>query len=140
MLRRSVPLFLVGLVALAGCAPPPPHVFRPDEFDRSSKTFNQDPKDRRSVLICYNRRSATPEQVRQLAAEACTKVGKSARFLRHEYNDCPLATFSGARFACDGAGGGGTGWSGQGQGAFDWSYTGPSSAPLLPPVPEAPAR
>jgi hypothetical protein len=140
MLRRlALPSVLVA-AALAGCAPPPPHVFRVDEFDRNSKRFNKEPVDRSSVLICYNRNSAAPAEVRKLAEEACSKVGKTARFLRHEYDDCPLAIFSGARFSCDGGGVSGGGWSGQGTGVYGWSYTGPTEAPLLPPVPEGPAR
>lgn len=130
---------LVVTFGAAACSPPPPFVYREDEFDRSSKYFNQLPRDKRHVTVCYNRNSATPQQVDNLAAEQCAKYQRTARFLRTTYGVCPLTTVVGSLYFCEGGedrmGSGGTPVP-AGSGTYNWSYTGPTTAPLLPPVPE----
>ncbi|MEO5336456.1 MAG: hypothetical protein H7841_06135 [Magnetospirillum sp. WYHS-4] len=145
MKSRGLAVVLLSLIVLgggAGCALPP-YVHNPDEFNRDSETFRQEPVERRNVTICYSAKATTPEEVRRMAGETCGKHGKTARFVRHTRTKCP-ATFAAAFFACDG--GSGSSWTGAraggetATGPYNWSYSGPGESPLLPPSPDESAR
>jgi hypothetical protein len=77
-----------------------PYIYRPAEFDRGRDDFRQDPKDRKSLIICYNSSDTTPEALREMAEEECGKYGKMALFDRHDYQYCPLMSPAGAVFLC----------------------------------------
>ncbi len=98
------PLFFATLLSaalfLGACAAPQPYVFKQDEFNRDAPNFGRELKDRDSVEICYNKRSTTPEFLRQMAAVECAKFGKRARFRDHDYLECPVFTPARANFAC----------------------------------------
>jgi hypothetical protein len=94
-------LLLIGVVLVAAaCSFPEPYVFRPKEFDRTQPDFGREPSDLTEVVICYNTRSATPEAVRQLAAESCGRYGRTAQFRGHQFLGCPLLTPGAAEFTC----------------------------------------
>jgi hypothetical protein len=89
---------ILGAVALGGCSEP--YLFTPQEFDRSSSTFRQEPTDRTEVTVCYNGQSATDHDVAELAAAECGRFGKVARLREEGFGDCPLLIPVVARFDC----------------------------------------
>jgi len=105
----------VILAALSGCFRSPPYILNPGEFNRDSPEYIEEPKDISAVTVCYNKRGATPKEIQKMAVDRCAKYKKTAEFTGQNYRDCPLATPTGAHFACrsappvaaDGNGGGG---------------------------------
>ncbi len=97
--RSLLPPILIAAF-LVGCSLPEPYVFRENEFDRTRSDFAQEPKDLESVRICYNKRNASAEKVRDLALDACGRYGKTAAFIGHERLECPVLVPAAARFAC----------------------------------------
>ena len=95
---------LAAGVVLAGaaCSNFEPYVYNRNEFNREAPGFGQKPTDIKQVDVCYNRSATTPEQVRDLAREACGEFGKEARFSHHRRLECPLMTPILARFKCIG--------------------------------------
>ncbi len=95
--------FLAALAALgsvAACSPPPPYVYKENEFDRADETFNKPLDVTEGVTICYNSQSTTAGEVRAMAEAACREGGGLARFVEHVHADCPLLLINGARFSC----------------------------------------
>ena len=86
--------------AAAGCSRPPPYVFNKDEFNREAVSFGKEPTDIKSVIVCYNRRGSTPQQILDLAGAECGKFGKVAKFYRQDLKRCPLFTPVSAYFFC----------------------------------------
>jgi hypothetical protein len=94
-------LCLAFVLGLGGCGETRPYIYKRDEFNRKSETFNKEPKDRDSVTICYNELSTTAEIVFEMANTECAKYGKQARRTYQDFGDCPIATPMEAHFACD---------------------------------------
>ncbi len=102
--RRLFSGLAVGgaMLALGACAQFEPYVYDANEFNREAPGFGREPTDIRKVEVCYNRSAATPEQILDLAQEACGKFGKEARFAYHRHLECPLMTPILAHFECVG--------------------------------------
>ena len=96
-------LFVLLLVFtfFAGCSTPP-YVHKAGQFNRSSSEFGQTVTDISNVTICYNRYSATPGEVSKLALDECSRFGKSVRFIKQDYNICPITAPMAAFYACVG--------------------------------------
>ena len=71
------------------CGAVDPYLYKADEFDRNSLTFNKQPADRDEATICHNGIFTSGAVVAEMAARECGKFGK-----------CPLLTPVEARFAC----------------------------------------
>lgn len=99
--RCMISLGVLVFLALAGCAPTQPYVFRSGEFDRTSAIFGREPADISSVTICYNKMATTPEDVRDMAVAECAKFDKRALFNRQSLKPCPLATPIAALYDCE---------------------------------------
>jgi hypothetical protein len=93
-----------GIIALmllvTACGAADPYIYRPGEFNRQSPDFNREPADIAEVSICYQRLATDREDVAALAEERCRQFDRTAEFLGTRYGDCPLLTFSRARYAC----------------------------------------
>lgn len=96
-------LIVLGLAAsVGGCGSTQPYVYNKEEFNRDSRDFGKEPKDRKSVSICYSKYSTTPQDLLNLAQETCGKYNRVARFKGHGlFLTCPLFTPALAEFACD---------------------------------------
>ncbi|MBT3359939.1 MAG: hypothetical protein HN403_09970 [Rhodospirillales bacterium] len=96
-------LFLGFALTLSagGCGWAEPYVYAAGEFNRESSSFGKKLENRKKVSVCYNRGSATPRQVLELAQAECGKFQKVARFTGHERLKCPLFTPVTANFSCD---------------------------------------
>lgn len=92
--------FLVAAISLGGCSNQQAYIYKADEFNRDSPTFNKDPVDRENVQICYNKLATNVDELLQMAATECGRYGKTARFQGHDYLECPLTTPARATFAC----------------------------------------
>ncbi|MCW5700142.1 MAG: hypothetical protein KIT00_09910 [Rhodospirillales bacterium] len=94
-------LFLaMAALLLSSCGAVEPYVYKRNEFNRASATFNREPKDLAEVSICYNTLSTTPDMVSAMAQKRCQDFGKQARFRAHVYDECPLLTPVGAAYDC----------------------------------------
>lgn len=91
----------VALLATAACALPP-YVYYSDEFDRRRKDFGQDPTTLSQIIVCYNAKATSPDEIVRLAEDECGSVGLKARFMRTGYEACPLLTPVGAHYTCYG--------------------------------------
>jgi hypothetical protein len=91
---------VVALTAVGACSLPAPYVYQVDEFNRESKDFGKDLKDRTSVGICYNKKNTTPKQIVKLAQDECAKYHKTARFSEQKRLECPIITPMEAIFEC----------------------------------------
>lgn len=91
---------VVALTALGACSLPAPYVYKASEFNRELKDFGKDPKDRKSVGICYNKKNTTPRQIVKLAQDECAKYHKTARFSGQKRLECPILTPMEAIFFC----------------------------------------
>ena len=100
-MRRVRSGFHIAVVAaLAGCGATEPYVYKKDEFNRNSKTFNKEPEDRSEVTICYNGVGTSDKRLADMAGQDCAKFGKTARREEETFGVCPLLTPIEARFAC----------------------------------------
>jgi hypothetical protein len=97
-LRRR--LWMALAIGLAACGAVDPYVYKPDEFNRNSPTFNKQPADRDEATICYNGVGTSDATVAGLAEQECAKFGKTARLEGETFGNCPLLTPVEARFAC----------------------------------------
>jgi len=95
-----ISLFAVVAIALGACSNQQAYIFKADEFNRDSPTFNKEPKDRDDVQICYSKLATNVDELLQMAATECGKYGKTARFQGHDYLECPLTTPARATFSC----------------------------------------
>ncbi len=88
------------MLLVTACGAADPYIYRPGEFNRQSPDFNREPTDIAEVSICYQRLVTDREDVAALAEERCRQFDRTAEFLGTRYGDCPLLTFSRARYAC----------------------------------------
>lgn len=95
-------LYLMGaMIFLAGCAADlQPHIYIPEEFDRTRPDFNKPLKDRGEVIICFNKLKTTPQKIANMAALECSRFNKNAEFVKQEALNCPLLTPIAARYNC----------------------------------------
>ena len=101
-IRWILPLIAEGaLAAVGGCAPPPPYVYRHQEFDREQKYFGKELPDISSVGICYNKKNATPRQIVEMAQAECAKYDRVARLIEQRRLECPVVTPMEAVFTCE---------------------------------------
>ncbi len=84
----------------AGCSWPPPYVFNEGEFNREAESFGKEPTDIKRVIVCYNKRRSTPQQILDLAGAECGKFNKVAKFYRQDFKTCPLFMPVSAYFSC----------------------------------------
>lgn len=95
------PWLLIALAIGPGaCGAVDPYLYKADEFDRNSPTFNKQPADRDEATICYNGIVASEAVVAEMAARECGKFGKTAHRQGEAFGRCPLLTPVEARFAC----------------------------------------
>lgn len=85
------------MTSVIGCSP---HVFKQDEFERDSPTFNKEPKDVDGLTVCYNGIVSSEGEVVTVAEQACDHYGKAAELTGTGFGVCPLFTPTEARFAC----------------------------------------
>lgn len=99
---RIPPFALAVAVAgvLTGCGITDPYLYTPREFDRARPGFGVEPEDISEVAICYSRLVTSAETVRQMAEERCGQFGKTARYRKVGFGDCPLATPARAVYDC----------------------------------------
>jgi hypothetical protein len=97
---------LAILLMTAGCGVTDPFLYTEREFDRSAAGFGVEPADIAEVAICYSRLATSDVTVRQMAEERCGQFGKTARYRKVGWGDCPLATPTRAVFDCIAPGGG----------------------------------
>lgn len=95
-------IFILGAaLVMAGCAADlQPHIFIPNEFDRTRPDFNKPLKDRSEVIICFNKLKTTPQKIANMAALECSRYDKNAVFVKQEALHCPLLTPIAARYNC----------------------------------------
>ncbi|HEC14866.1 MAG TPA: hypothetical protein ENI72_03820 [Rhodospirillales bacterium] len=98
------PVLFLGLF-LAACTAPEPYVYKEREFDRSAEDFAKDPVDISEVVICYGKNGTTPQAIRKIARQECSKFGRTPQFVRQTYNLCPLSTPISAIYSCNLPGG-----------------------------------
>ena len=99
--RRFIVLALVlGGVAVEGCSPVPPYVYKHAEFDRRNPKFNREPTEPGNVTVCYGSWKVTPEQVAAVAEAECAKFGYVAVYDRQDYQLCPVTTPVAAYYGC----------------------------------------
>lgn len=98
---RIAVLCLLLAITIAACGKTQPYIYKRGEFNREAEDFNQPPKDRSSVTICYNKLSTTPEAVFEMADAECRNYAKRARPSHQDFGNCPLATPVEAHFACE---------------------------------------
>ena len=100
-MRRLRSVFQIAvLAAVTACGATEPYVYKKDEFNRNTKTFNKEPEDRSDVTICYNGLGTSDKRVANMAEEECAKFGKTARRGHETFGVCPILTPVEARFAC----------------------------------------
>lgn len=87
-------------VGSGACGSADPYVYKHDEFDRNSPTFNKQPADRNEVTICYNAIVASHARLLEMAEQECGKFGKTARRQGESFGRCPLLTPVEGHFAC----------------------------------------
>ncbi len=88
------------LLVIVGCGVTDPFLYTEREFDRSVAGFGREPEDISEVAICFTRLATSDATVRQMAEERCAQFGKSARYRKTGWGDCPLATPTRAVFDC----------------------------------------
>lgn len=98
--RAAAAAALLALPMFTGCGAADPYIYKKNEFDRESATFNKEPEDLSEVTVCYLSANTAFSTVTRMAEERCAQFGKEARFVGSGYGDCPLLTPTGARFAC----------------------------------------
>ncbi|MFO1127846.1 MAG: hypothetical protein U1E66_05340 [Rhodospirillales bacterium] len=87
-------------LALAGCGWTDPYVFKGDEFNRDSPTFNKPRADGEPVSICFNGIGTTDLKLQQMADAECARYGKKAQLVDTTVRRCPLAVPQEAVFSC----------------------------------------
>ena len=125
--RRALflfPVLFLGLF-LSACSAPAPYVYKKNAFNRDAKDYGKDPVDIEEVVVCYGKSGTTPEAIRKIARQECSKFGRTPVFVRQTYDLCPLTTPVSAIYSCVRPGGGETG-PGPGPG-------GASAGGVLPP-------
>jgi hypothetical protein len=91
---------LLLVVVVAGCGITEPYLFRADEFNRDSPTFNRPLAAGQPVSICYTSLATSPETVQQMADTQCAQFDQRAALLSTTVARCPLLTPVEAMFAC----------------------------------------
>jgi hypothetical protein len=91
---------LVVMLCATACQTPQPFVYKEEEFDRRKPTFRKDPTVLNEVIVCYNKNSATPQAVVDLAKQQCSIVGKVPQFNYQQYFTCPMTTPVAAHYNC----------------------------------------
>jgi hypothetical protein len=87
-------------IAATGCGLTDPYIFKADEFNRDSPTFNKPRQDGEPVRICYNGIGTTDFKLQQLADAECARFGKRAQQIDDTVYRCPLLVPREAIFAC----------------------------------------
>lgn len=95
---------VMASVALTSACSAPPHVHKPGQYNRAAAGFGQPVTDLDRVTVCYSSYSATPTQVRKMAAQECARFNKTAEFVKQNYQTCPLTAPVAAEFNCVGDG------------------------------------
>lgn len=93
-------LALAATLPLVACSGPEPYIYKKREFDRSAPNFGKDPKNIGQVIVCYNSRGSTPEDVVALARAGCRAFNRKPVFEKQDYRLCPLLTPVAAYFVC----------------------------------------
>jgi len=99
ILNKFFPLLLL-LFWLPSCTDTGPYIFNVGEFNRRSPDFGVELKDRSTVEICYNKRSATPEILTQMAKDECGRFGKVAHFVSNRNLSCSIGSPAKAVYWC----------------------------------------
>ena len=92
---------IILLLFFSACSPPP-YVYKAGQFNRSSDDFGQTVTDISNVKVCYNKFSASSEEIRKLALNECARFGKSVKLEEQDDNLCPLTAPQAAFYACVG--------------------------------------
>ena len=98
--RYLTAVVVLLMMAAAGCGLTEPYLFKADEFNRDSPTFNKPRQDWEPVSICYNGIGTTDFQLQQLADSECARFGKRAQRLEDTVHRCPVLIPREAIFAC----------------------------------------
>lgn len=105
-LRRGLAAAVVVLtMAAAGCGMTDPYLFKADEFNRDSPTFNKPRADGEPVSICFNGIGTTDSQLQHMADSECGRFGKRAQRVDETVHRCPVLVPREAVFACVAASG-----------------------------------
>ncbi len=97
--KKTVLLIGIGML-LTACAIEPPYIYNAEEFNRDNPNFAKEITDRASVEICYNKRSATPKLLLQMATDECRRFGKKAVFEQQKMLECSVSAPAQAVFSC----------------------------------------
>ena len=76
------------------------YIFNAQEFNRQSSAFGEGTEEVDSIIVCYNKASASIEAIRKLAFDGCAEGGKYPILLGQNYSSCPLFTPISAIFSC----------------------------------------
>lgn len=100
--RRAGLTLLLALAGsgLGGCGMVEPYVFRADEFNRDSPTFNKPAVAGQPVSICYAGWVSEPEDIQKIADTQCAQFDQRASLLSTDVARCPLLTPTEAIFVC----------------------------------------
>tara|TARA_B100000315_G_scaffold92339_1_gene85064 strand:- start:127 stop:618 length:492 start_codon:yes stop_codon:yes gene_type:complete len=97
----TYPVFTIASVLwLAACSNFEPYIYNANEFNREHHSFGKEPKDRSTVEICYNKRSTTPQILKQMAADECRRFGRRAHFYENINLICSVSAPAQAVFWC----------------------------------------
>jgi len=98
-MRKVVCLTLVAW-SLAGCSGTAPYIHQSEEFNRSRPDFGRPLKDRTELTICYNKRSSSPQEIKQMALDECGRFNRTPVFVDQDFATCPLLTPTAINFRC----------------------------------------
>jgi hypothetical protein len=98
--RARVALVALLTIVGAACGLTDPYIFKADEFNRDSPTFNKPRQDGEPVSICYNGIGTTDLELQQIADGECARFGKRAQLVDETLRRCPLVVPREAVFAC----------------------------------------
>jgi len=85
---------------LAACTNIEPYIYNANEFNRESPSFAKELEDRSTVEICYNKRSTTPQILKQMATDECRRFGKRAHYYENKNLICSVSAPAQAMFWC----------------------------------------
>ena len=102
---QSLPrIYLLNLFFLificSGCIGGEAYILDADEFDRGSSKYLYGIEDRSVVTICSSKIRGEPNKASEIAQNECALFGKSAKFDRYSFSQCPLMTPRATIFNC----------------------------------------